>query len=606
MGPRMPAMPVRHVDGRCIKDFRLYLRPLGSPRLSGSRLRGVAVSSKEARGSTVPVEYYQTLLTAIVVFLPGTVLFILSYLPSSRHHPLLSQILQDLGVVLIVSGTLGGMVQAFMLRFRQHFEDQAIKFLKGQVEEQLQLIADEVKNQTASSIAAVSSMVSSLAAMRESAIAQVYPSRSQAADDMARAARNPKVNRVELIAVSMNSFIREPGDLREAWRHLEEMILGKKPLPGKNGRLDIRVLIIDPNCFGAQLRSQGESRVPGTIAGQLQTEATETAVHLLRLKQSAPGVDQTGVSFDFRLYRTPPIFFLFHTNVASYLQPYYFWSYRQLDTDAPNPVLCFKGRPESPWASAFQDQLDDHFQWLWKYAAVTAEEVLVEGQHGLERGLRSANAINVFDNPEDGRQRILSVLASARKRVFIQGISLDSFFDQGSPLFYSIARLAKAGEVDIKCLILDPESDQAKYRAYREYLLGGREISFDDFVNNRDLYRRSQLFRDTQSTLENIRLALAPIADHHFQIRLYHSAPACFMLLADDRVLVEQYHYGKVPDGPEGFPVILGKQMPLIEYGPADGDLYKPDRTRSPVKLLEDHFLFVFNRCSKPPDEPAS
>jgi hypothetical protein len=562
------------------------------------------MSDKQTRGTIVPVEYYQTLLAAVIVFLPGVILVIISYLPSLRHHTLWAQILEGLGVVLIVSGTLGGMVQAFMLRFRQHFENQAVKFLREQVEEQLQLIANEVKNQTARSIAAVSSLVSSLAAMHESAVARIYPSRDQAADDMARVVQDPEVNRVELIAVSLNSFIREPGALREAWRHLEELIQGKKRLSNRSGRLDIKVLIIDPNCFGAQLRSRGESRVAAAIAGQLQTEARETAEHLLSLKQAAQNTDHTGVSFDFRLYRTTPIFFLLHTDVASYLQPYYFWSSRQLETEAPNPVLSFKGRPELPWTSAFQDQLEDHFQWLWKHAAVTAEEVLVESQYGLDRGLHDASAINVFNNPEDGKQRILSALAGTRKRVFIQGVSLDSFFDQGSPLFDSIARLAETDEVEIKCLILDPESDQAKYRAYREYLIGGQDVSFDDFANNGELYHKSQLYRDTQSTLENIRVVLAPMTNRHFQIRLYDSAPACFMLLADDRVLVEQYHYGKVSDGTERFPVILGKQMPLIEYGAADGDLYKQDPMRNPVKLLEDHFLFVFNRCSRLPDGP--
>jgi hypothetical protein len=553
----------------------------------------------------IPVEYYQTLLAAIVVFLPGVVLVTISYLPGVRHHTLLGQVLEGVGVVLLVSGFLGGMVQAFMLRFRHRFEDQAVKFMREQVENQLQLIAGEVETQTARSIAAVSSLVSSLAAMRESAVTQAYPSRDQAAGDMARVVQDPEVNRVELIAVSLNSFLRNPGPLNDAWRHLEELIQGKKPLSNTSGRLDIKVLIIDPNCVGAQLRSRGESRVAAAIAGQLQTEARETAEHLLRLKQSSQNADHTGVSFDFRLYRTPPIFFLLHTNVASYSQPYYFWSSRQLETEAPNPVLCFKGRPELRWASAFQDQLDDHFQWLWAHAAVTAEDVLEESQHGVDRGLHSAGAINVFSNPEDGKKRILSALAGTRKRVFIQGISLDSFFDQGSPLFDSIARLVEAGEVEIKCLILDPESEQAKYRAYREYLMSGPEVPFEEFAKNGNLYHRSQLYRDTQSTLENIRLVLAPRADHRFQIRLYRSAPSCFMLLADDRVLVEQYHYGKASDGTEKFPVILGKQMPLIEYGLPGDDLYEQDPVRNPVKLLEDHFLFVFNRCSRPPDESA-
>jgi len=570
------------------------------------------------RGAEPNAPLYETLLVAVLLFLPGILLFAASYLPSLRHHSPWANIFQDLGIVFIVSGSIGGVVQAFVLRFRRQFEHEAVKFLREQVEKQLQRISHDIERQTARfhhdvekqtmrSVAAVSSAVSSLAAMRESAVSKVYPCRMRAAADMARDLRDPEVHQIQLIAVSLNNFVRGLEDLAEAWRQLEDLIQGKRPLPNKGGRLDVKVLIIDPYCLGAQLRSRGESRVSAAIAGRLQTEAKETAEHLLSLKQNAPSADETGISFDFRLYRTVPIFFLFRTNLTAYLQPYYFWSSRHFQTETPDPVLCFKGAPEPPWESAFQDQMNDHFQWIWTHAAVTAEEVLDERQYGLDRGLHGVSAINVYNDPEEGRQRILSILAGARKRVFIQGISLDSFFDQGNPLFDSIAKLAESGEVELKCLILDPESDQARYRAYREHLIAGREVSFADFAADEDLYRKSQLYRDTQATLENVRVVLAPRTrtNQCFQIRLYDSAPACFMLLVDDRVLVEQYHYGKTSEGTQRFPVILGKQMPLVEYGRQDDDLYEHDQLRSPARLLEDHFLFVFNRCSRLPDEFA-
>jgi hypothetical protein len=435
--------------------------------------------------------------------------------------------------------------------------------------------------------------------MRESGLQQIYPSRKRAAADMARDLLDPAVEEIQLMAVSMNNFVRDLDVLGDAWRHLEELIQGQQHMPEGQARLDVKILIIDPYCFGAQLRSIGESRATASIAGRLQTEARETAEHLLDLKQGARSADGR-VSFDFRLYRVPPIFFLCRTNLACYMQPYYFWPSRHLETETPNPVTCFRERPEPPWRAALQDRLGEHFQWIWEHAAVPAQDVLEEQQHGLDQGLRSAKAVNAFNDPEEGLRRILAMLARARKRVFIQGITLDSFFDQGSPLFDALAELAESSTVEIKCLILDPESDQARYRAYREHLIADDDVSFANFVTNDDLYRKSQLYRDTQDTLENIRLVLAPRGNHRFQIRLYDPAPVCFMLLVDDRLLVEQYHYGKVPEATGRFPVILGKQMPLVEYGPVEGDLYKHDPTRNPVRLLEDHFLFVFNRCARP------
>lgn len=76
-------------------------------------------------------------------------------------------------------------------------------------------------------------------------------------------------------------------------------------------------------------------------------------------------------------------------------------------------------------------------------------------------------------------------------------------------------------------------------------------------------------------------------------VGLYASAPACFVLRIDDRVLVEQYHYGKIV--PEETPAILGKDMPLFEYWASTPELYKSksDPLRMPFGLLVDHFEYA-------------
>lgn len=87
--------------------------------------------------------------------------------------------------------------------------------------------------------------------------------------------------------------------------------------------------------------------------------------------------------------------------------------------------------------------------------------------------------------------------------------------------------------------------------------------------------------------------------------RLYRTAPSCFILIVDDRVLVEQYHFGKaVP--PESrvedqeTPPILGKDMALVEYARTSSALVEVDESRHPCDLLEDHFRFVWEDCSVP------
>jgi hypothetical protein len=70
-------------------------------------------------------------------------------------------------------------------------------------------------------------------------------------------------------------------------------------------------------------------------------------------------------------------------------------------------------------------------------------------------------------------------------------------------------------------------------------------------------------------------------------------------LRVDDRVLVEQYHYGKSThtDQPQINVAILGKEMPVFEFTSVTDDLFddSPEiQERKPFRLLEDHFRFAF------------
>ncbi len=190
----------------------------------------------------------------------------------------------------------------------------------------------------------------SLESMRQSGVTRSYESRSLASKDMAQDLIEPGISEIRLIGISLNDFVR-PGDqpeLNAAWRSLEALIRGDRPLPNRGAGLDIKALIIDPYCLGAQLRSHGESRAPAAVAGRLHAEVIQTAEHLSELEKLARQQrEKTQVSFEFRLYRLPPILFLCRTDTASYVQQYYFWASRY--AAVPIPVLRYRGRPERKW-----------------------------------------------------------------------------------------------------------------------------------------------------------------------------------------------------------------------------------------------------------------
>jgi hypothetical protein len=87
---------------------------------------------------------------------------------------------------------------------------------------------------------------------------------------------------------------------------------------------------------------------------------------------------------------------------------------------------------------------------------------------------------------------------------------------------------------------------------------------------------------------------------NRFQVKLFQSAPEAFLLISDDAVLVEQYHYGKIRAGEASTPGvrILGGDMPVIEYQRSKPS--QDDRIGTPYDTLKDHFEYVFKYWASP------
>ncbi len=73
------------------------------------------------------------------------------------------------------------------------------------------------------------------------------------------------------------------------------------------------------------------------------------------------------------------------------------------------------------------------------------------------------------------------------------------------------------------------------------------------------------------------------------------------MMMSDESVLVEQYHYGKVSElvGTE----ILGRDMPIHEYKRYEHihdciDIDDPSTPLQTYTLMKSHFEFVFEKCA--------
>jgi len=476
--------------------------------------------------------------------------------------------------------------------------------------ERLEQLTSPLAENVAQQSRALTAASSSLDAMSRSGIARLYPSREEASGDIAKDLLNAKNTTIRLLGVSLNDFVRaESGALRDAWRVIEDRVNGKLQLETPNSKLKIMILIIDPECLGAQLRSFGESRNQHSLTTHLKEEVNAAAREFSKLQEKLAKQDKTArITIECRLYRLPPILFLCHVDEVCYVQQYHFWTERKSRTDIP--VTKYARQSNASALYPMHEEMLQHFELIWNSdtASSSVDDYLRHNAIGIDKGAAQSGMKTVFLDHRVSKGRILSLLGSAKHKVTIQGISLHSFFSSGE-LFQAIAKLVDVehATVDIEILLLDPECEQAKLRAYRERLFSDSEMSFSDYCQNATTHRDSTLYQDTLRTINNVSQWLTTLtARHHdrspgwkprIAVHKYSSSPACFVLHVDEVVLVEQYHYGKdvPPDSTKsGAPVILGKDMPLIEYRDKPSTLYEAVPYRSPFAMIINHLTFVF------------
>ncbi|MCC6612893.1 MAG: toll/interleukin-1 receptor domain-containing protein [Anaerolineae bacterium] len=448
-----------------------------------------------------------------------------------------------------------------------------------------------------------------LQGFKQRGITQIYASRKDAEQDIAADLVRDDVTRINIIGISLNDFTDgQNGILHDAWRKVRSYI------KGDSRPLEIRILLTHPESLGSHLRARAEEREqPGPLdQSRLKRHVLETVTEIKYLREEAEKLAVSNhrrprVTLECKLYFGAPILFLCQTDTVSYVQQYYYWRGRQDNPGAPI-LKCVKAA--NPGIDhGMHTELEAHFDWIWNndIASITAEAWLDAHVVGIESGAYSTGMVNFFNNfdsqvdvytdQNQARSRIQYLMENAETRLWIMGISLHSFFNQqpSNDLLLTINALAERGKADIRILMIDPESEQARYRSYRESLFRlDEDIGLDEFAKSH--YEAQRLFQDTRTTIETIKR----LSNKYAKVngKLYSSAPACFILMVDDSVIVEQYIYGI--NGIRGVvPRILGRQMPVMEYRRVPPEIFRFDPERAAYILLEDHFEFVWDHYSR-------
>ncbi len=580
--------------------------------------------------------YTRTALLGLgVLFILGTICLIASYMPVLQTHDLLVRALRETAIGFFVAIGISGVTEVFILRYYNEFKDNMRTFMEDDVRQSLKQVEEEIGKQTgglkqgveeslgkmqsaistqmtnlkdevsASTDQLVKSASSAMETMRETGLTTIYATREAAANDMIASLESESTTQVRIIGISMNDFFADASEFRRALRLIEKQVGGEQ-FKGERGHpLDIKILICHPDSRGAQLRAQGEASTQAVEVSRLQSDVVKSANRFLALEKIAR--KQQGAKFEARCYQMAPVLFLFRTDTVSYVQQYFFWKPRLEGCDIP--VFRFENR-EGQRSKSMHEQMADHFDWLWEKASIPVRDYLLGSCIGVDKGLAQADAVNVFNDDvrsgatDQGRKRLLWHLRNTNKCLWLHGLSLHSFFTTGE-FFTEIRKLIRKSDLEsIRVLLLDPDCEQAKYRAYREQCLQDKNLTFEEY-ESRGLHKDSRLYRETLDSIRQIQELgrVSGGSQQKFSAHLYKTAPAFFMLRADDHILIEQYHYGKIVQQDDA----VGKDMPLMEFSEKpqvtfddNKELFQADPGRKPFGLIVNHFEFVFERCSRP------
>jgi hypothetical protein len=445
-----------------------------------------------------------------------------------------------------------------------------------------------------------------LESLEQAEISDVFASRPRAFAAMHESAQLPRTTEISVLGITLSDFVT--GKEGSPWSLVDGYLRGHRPLPTGSTGLSVRVLICDPHSLGARLF---RAPVPGGGDGQLlelEHDIRHATALLRSLRQAAEARTDARVSLEFRFCRALPQCFLFVTDHAAYVQPYYLL--QTAGDRAAMPVLRYDADAD------MRKALARHFDTLWSHASARPDDLIDGKPVRIERGAAQSGLVEIFTNAEDARSQMARLVANARRRVWIQGISNVPFLER--PLNAAFEKAAHREGVDVRVLILDPRGRYAIQKTFALFQTSGAACARDGWdaylaacADGAGPHQSSGTVRNIRRSLEWFsRVADAANTTGHpdkVSVRLTASVES-FMLVADDHVLLEPYHYG---DGTKTefqaqTPLQLAEDMPLFEFhlpraAPFPARL---DERSDPVRLCETHLDRVFREFSTevPPD----
>ncbi len=507
-------------------------------------------------------------------------------------------LLHELGKALFLTALVSFGVNALIARQSAALKQEELARQEHETNahfNQLTVGIDALQERVMSQTTQLVESVSSLEALREAGVQKVYSTRDDAAADLRAALDDRNATSIKIIGISLNDFLRdERPQLRSLWQAIKTRLLDAADNGGVTPK--VQILLIDPRSRGAFLRAEAEQE-RDKDSTRLYEDVTVAVDLLNKLRRRLAESPSSIASLEVRLYRTAPILYLVRTSAVSFLQQYYF---RPTHLQSiPIPVFRAGARAAHHGnGSSLHDELGFHFDWIWKHASIGLDDYLDGECHGHDHTAHRARIRNIYYDAGTSRKRILHLIRDpSNRRIWIKGISLRSFFRPDSELCAAIIEACRRRKTDVRILVIDPDSEQAKLRSFREHLIHApRGARLEGFTPHDREHQR--LYKETQETIEQIQFLCGELAKlsipASFRAQAFSSAPEAFVFLTDTAAIVEQYHYGKIGREDGDVLGVLGGDVPVVEY-----EAFGASHVQDPYRIFEDHFKFVYDHCSR-------
>lgn len=173
----------------------------------------------------------------------------------------------------------------------------------------------------------------------------------------------------------------------------------------------------------------------------------------------------------------------------------------------------------------------------------------------------------LFKNRQEDSAKLrvsIDSAAATSESLLLLGIAFRSLFNPSGDYTRQIRERLDDPRIDLRVLLLDPDSSAARSRASKER--GNTTIDDIRYTLNHGLpttvqerLKRALNGRPASTLTHTDALHLA-----NCEVHVYSSDPAMFMMAFSDSIFVEQYHLGR----PAGLRAgsCIGKHVPVIEY----------------------------------------